>query len=669
MRNTFIACLLLLNMSDGYAQLTKPCYGSGCSSNVDNTDSYNVAKTEYDHNFPYGSKAWQDDDWHLFYKISAGSNLDERMDSPFFMGNGNTENIAADGNSDFNPQDGWELVFINLGGEEGGAVQYVANPTIILYNKYKSVLRVMLYVTQLFSETGGKDAASVRLAFSGGFQSAALAHHETATKALDNFKKNVVLSGVNDFPSNSNQWLTADFPIAYDPCTCQNTQDLRLKVDAVLYNKGIVDIRIDPIPGTPETKEDKSSNVLSAVAASFTDSGGGALAGAIKSYEKADKAVDEMEKWAEQLFPDTSLKIKVSDELQEIGEGVGAFSKFLSQVGPFSSAAMGLFDFFINGGSSTGKSFQPVAIVNSMKASGSITFSSIKNLNTFDVPGAMRGSTVNEYAIYNNTMGIMNLVETPEVEETFVRTSGSGQAVWTYAVHHRLTNPIKYAVNPASGLRLKDIKAAFVYTGTPPESDSPYASNLVQEGKDYRTNYFSLGCLPDQYFVPVYLTRRPAVYFNFPLGKTYLKVMAIFERVDNPSADDVLFTAKYEVKMTKKGTGKVTGSPADAYFTNLLENNNPLVRMEQDVTLANQTYNLSGETVAASIITVQNASINGTASLVAEEVTLNSNTTINPGMALYGNISDRKGCQDLAPLCPNEVAAFCNSSKYNPQVQ
>ena len=229
----------------------------------------------------------------------------------------------------------------------------------------------MIYVTQLFSETGGKDAAAVRLAFSGSYQSAALAHHEGAAKALDNFKKNVVLSGVNDFPSNSNQWLTADFPVAYDPCTCQNKEDLRLRVDAIIYNKGKVDIRIDPIPNTPETKKTNSGNVLTAVASSLTDGKGGALAGAIKNYEKASKAVKDMEKWGDKLFPNASpIDIKFSKELQELGNTVasagntvGSFSKFLSQVGPFSSAAMGLFDFFVNGGSSSSKSFQPVAIV------------------------------------------------------------------------------------------------------------------------------------------------------------------------------------------------------------------------------------------------------------------------------------------------------------------
>ena len=133
-----------------------------------------------------------------------------------------------------------------------------------------------------------------------------------------------------------------------------------------------------------------------------------------------------------------------------------------------------------------------------MKATGSITYSSEKNLNTFDAPGAKRGDTKDNYAIYNNTMGILNLVETPVVEER-IFNPGHAKGKKTIAIYQRLTTPIKYAVNPASGLRLKEIKAAFVY-GKARSGDKPYAANLVKEGRGYRTNYLPLGCLQDQYF-------------------------------------------------------------------------------------------------------------------------------------------------------------------------
>ena len=114
MKTTLIACLLLVAGS-GYAQLTKPCSGNGCSDDIDDTDTYNVAKKRYDHNFSHGSKAWQDKYWQLYYKTSAGSNLSERITSPFYTGGGNTDGVAADGNSDFRPTDGWELVYTSLG--------------------------------------------------------------------------------------------------------------------------------------------------------------------------------------------------------------------------------------------------------------------------------------------------------------------------------------------------------------------------------------------------------------------------------------------------------------------------------------------------------------------------------------------------------------------------
>ena len=158
----------------------------------------------------------------------------------------------------------------------------------------------------------------------------------------------------------------------------------------------------------------------------------------------------------------------------------------------------------------------------------------------------------------------------------------------------------------------------------------------------------------------------PIVNRFYSVGSTSLKIMAVLERIDDPSADDVLFVAKYNVK---KVTKKVSTSTNDAYFIQLFKDNNPLVNMKQEVTLANKTYNLKGETTAASTVTVQNATINGSASLMAEEIVLNNNTTINPGMAMYGNISDLKGCRDVAPLCPNEIAAFCNSSKYKASAQ
>lgn len=662
MRNIILVCLLL-TASSTYAQLTKSCSGSGRSQNVDNTNTEQVAKSKFSRNFR-GGKAWQDEFWYIYYQNNAGGATTlPKVVSPFWITNTNTDGLAKEANSDFKRENGWELVYANLGNDQTD--DYKTNAAIIFYNKYTAVLRTFLYVSQVFSETGS-DGAAVRLYFKGGTQSAALTHHKSVAKALDNFDKKIVMTAPNNFPSNTGNWLTADFPIAYDPCTCQFPT--KFVVDAVVYNKGSVDIRIDPIKEDEKSK-DKGFNAIGAIATSLTDPKGGDLAGAVKKFQDADKAKDELVKWAERLTG-SELEIQISDELQELGDGVGDFTQFLSKVGPFSSAVVGLFDFFVNGGSKSGKSFQPVAIVNSMKATGNITFSSNKNENVVNNPGAIAGGTIRNQPEYKNIMGIMNLVETPVVEQTLTRTQGSGKSTWTKAVHQRLTTPIKYVVNPASGLRLKDIKAAFVYTGIRKESSSPYASNLIKEGKEYRTNYFSLGCLHNQYFVPVYLDKRPSVYFKFPLGETYLKIMAVFERIDEPEADDVLFAAKYEVKIKKEG---INGAKQVAYFptyyTNLLKDNNVLVNLEQDVVLENRSYSLSGETTAASMITVQNATINGAASLVAEEVTLNRNTIINPGISFYGNISDREGCRDAAPLCPSEIASFCNSSKYNPNAE
>jgi len=65
------------------------------------------------------------------------------IDAPYYATNNpNLGLVSLLNDKDNKPEDGWELVYTWIGNSSVG----VNNPAVILYNKYRSVLRVFVYL-------------------------------------------------------------------------------------------------------------------------------------------------------------------------------------------------------------------------------------------------------------------------------------------------------------------------------------------------------------------------------------------------------------------------------------------------------------------------------------------------------------------------------------------
>ncbi|GAB3306920.1 hypothetical protein GCM10027511_18710 [Hymenobacter humi] len=129
-----------------------------------------------------------------------------------------------------NPADGWELIRRDLGYDDAGNPAKTTNPTVILYNRYTSMLRVFTAVGDL---QNSYQLAEIKLTFGNAAlnKAATLNRQNALGVALEDTEvgTNPEFVGIARYLNGRSKWFVADFPMDYDPCICQF--DSRLVVD------------------------------------------------------------------------------------------------------------------------------------------------------------------------------------------------------------------------------------------------------------------------------------------------------------------------------------------------------------------------------------------------------------------------------------------------------
>jgi hypothetical protein len=170
--------------------------------------------------------------------------------SPFFASGSsfNNNNIdfysASTGEGrDFRPEDGWELIQKDFGQSPTNIPNdplefgiYIENPYFILYNKYTSVLRVFILMVKPKDSDG---RALIEIGFTNSSPKTAtldLLSGKPRRNALDEridfpfSPDQPTITIGNEYVTTSNYWITADFPMNYDPCICNAQSRLFIKV-------------------------------------------------------------------------------------------------------------------------------------------------------------------------------------------------------------------------------------------------------------------------------------------------------------------------------------------------------------------------------------------------------------------------------------------------------
>ncbi|HHB77961.1 MAG TPA: hypothetical protein ENK85_01855 [Saprospiraceae bacterium] len=203
-------------------------------------------------NTPLGSTInewdWRQDKYEIYRQGSVGSIL---VTSPFRgdYANYNIEHLysVTGGVYDYEPIDGWELVYKHFGTDDTP----LAGPAyMILYNRYESNLRVFCYV----NTREDYNQAMINLSFDainnpeGRLYSALLSYIKHPEVAIEAFRKGLEASAPNKMVSSNggdnwgSYWLFMDIPVAYDPCTCNYFTEL--DVLPILRNYQTINLNI-----------------------------------------------------------------------------------------------------------------------------------------------------------------------------------------------------------------------------------------------------------------------------------------------------------------------------------------------------------------------------------------------------------------------------------------
>jgi len=211
---------------------------------------------------------------------------------------------------DYHWEDGWELLWLGTGfypnGEptasynperifpDASSINAKRSPYIILYNRYRGVMRVFLNV---FAPLGEYENCTVELVFMNysngtGNLSGNLRLLNGLDQALDQPTSAFLMRSQQAMSVNVDQWMAVDFQLAFDPCVCEHPSKLQIEVSAWdtlqidLYGRG-VSLEV-PIVDSKKGTSTYDRNFLSVHAIKETaQSGGQAM------YHKTDKLIED----------------------------------------------------------------------------------------------------------------------------------------------------------------------------------------------------------------------------------------------------------------------------------------------------------------------------------------------------------------------------------------
>lgn len=517
---------------------------------------------------------WRQEYYNDFY-LQSNPGVATTIISPFYPPNGigTNENLnkfytayATNGTIgiDFHPEDGWELLYKDFGSN----LSPVTNPTFGLYNKYLGIVRVFFLITDFPGNP--QNGAMISMKFNSSRESALFSYAEPILSPVKSFIEDQVMKVPNKYINESQYWTMAEFPVAYDPCTCNYPSKLQVEVELINNANvtlegtltGTIDQIISPPPGNVNTNTGYKS------VSDYSPDFGSVVKAGIKGYETYQSFANQ----ATAFIDDNKNFLE-----QQMDFELGNFGTVIKAI-PYVGALAGIYDIFFAGGKKNAVEQKPTPMAfevnTNFKLTGAITTTSPFGLRYFFNPGSNPTATSLK-PIYDNTLGTFGILETPLVKYiNYPRVGVLNIYDEPIVRQYRIPFPVKYAVNPASNLRVKKIDAAIQirYTSLyPPDLEAPGAIDFpkpVEFGDPYnymglsfqermsrigivieqmpetyptnpnglilRTKYVPLQCLSDLSF-SLYQSSPLTNQFNL-----YLKLMVTLERTDDPQAQEVL---------------------------------------------------------------------------------------------------------------------------------
>lgn len=458
------------------------------------------------------------------YNPSTGSTPPRQITLPMYtQGSGSVFNnlnltdmqAMAPDLKDHKPADGWELLVKEFG-LPAPKDKNVENPFFALYNRYSGKIRVFFMLTSK-SASLSLTGAYLELSFINSPRRTALLQHINPIGKPVVFLETQNSMRVPNYLDNRDYyWFYADFPAAYDPCTCNMPENSRLTVRLIANEDAQIDAKINGSlyqnavvstqPGSPD-KSIGMSNLLDGNEQKL-------LQGAQKAFESYKtydgyrenfvKAVGQLDdyyiniinKQIEKKYPTgvTLNNVTVApnvNALKQSSDGVKFLQganynandlkglKTVASAIPYVGAVIGIVDFFM----SMDKAKQQQATAQPTPLNFSVDLNlhgTIKKTNpitsySFITPGTKTGPPGNGIPDYNNILGVVNILDIPPLE--YVEYTPQAPSWNPYSLsdiypptrefipnirQYRLSDDIKYVVNPASDLEVISAEAAYI---------------------------------------------------------------------------------------------------------------------------------------------------------------------------------------------------------------
>ncbi len=475
---------------------------------------------------PFGALKW---DWRqpiwFGYRKGTPTPIYYQINSPFFdLQNPNLFDLSSQSVKNYDPKNGWELIKKDF----GTISSPIDNPYFVLYNKYTGTIRLFVLITSNFQNS--KSAMLTLRFFSGRKTAGTLSQLADKSFGLNNFKGSAKLSMPNQYlnggqGSNNFFWLYGDFNTLYDPCLCKQTSLLYIESflfsswDVTLETNGKAETIISSDPNALTQVKNSDANFSFGEVQTVTD---GISKGIIQTTDAAGKLYNYGEKYAttfNKLLPRKKVQDKDKESIfKQLNGSLDIFSKVGELLG-LPSYLSGFVN-LLAGGLKTPATFQFGHTDINLKTTGTLTQQSQFGASAILNPGADKtGLTTELSPVYNNKLGVFNILELPKIEYTVygsltaakstpLRTIYSPNAasqIWQSDIvatttgncsnnacgtnvscpplpkqtcgyfpkfrpdvslpiyHYKVASPLKFVINPAANLKIVSIKASFVF--------------------------------------------------------------------------------------------------------------------------------------------------------------------------------------------------------------
>ncbi len=544
MKNILTIVLILLIIQNSYTQCdnkvsTNP-YSSNNNSLPDIIQSTPVSPYVQDNKYLNGLAWWEPNHYildNMLYNPTQPYDIMMNIQPTGVTNYYSYLNKYLPGIEEMNPENGWELLLVNLGRYPDNInihsfTDYRKVPYIVLYHKYKGIIRVFVQYGYEQAPLLSINGVKIDLFYNVDFNvSGLLRLGNKIDQPLDIETKVLKQSAVAARNSNNDYWMSADFQVTYDPCVCSFPTILNLdfefftQLNFSLYGRSIT-AQDDII-----NSNGNINNLDFLSVANFTQdqiNGEGFII--YKNLQTlADDYIDKLNKYKAELalvnmhnkeIDNALLVLKVWKSVLTVGlaattgtadwtELAGQFPNmaFLgtsdsTKVKAFYKEVLKILSKEI--GSFVNKNFEkkkvptqpemPIASFSEMYFTGSLNQELLITGPRFNTPGSFvnQGASIYNppysnnvygYPIYNQPLGIFSLLESPSVsisgpkKENYTCTNQIARETnFTNHYQYKIADDLKYALNTSLDIESHDIQAAIFVKGyfTGIETDPRY---------------------------------------------------------------------------------------------------------------------------------------------------------------------------------------------------